>query len=234
MEAIMKRFLYILFFCFSLIHAQEYMITFFGFPAVDVNMKIDSNKIDFNTKTVGFIDLIWPTSNHYSVEYDLNHYGILSFEKNIRQGSTKYTSSSNYSSSDSLLNYDEQALKRMPEIQSIFTLLVQVQKEPVYALDTKWFSMDHDGKLYSARFLWADTSTISLADSDIICDHYRLDIKAEEDVTSLPEQSDYFMDNIIESEAIRQVWVEQSGRRRIIQAAVKVFGINIIARIKHV
>ncbi len=230
----MKLFLYVLIFCISLINAQEYTITFFGFPAVDVKMKIDSNKIDFNTKTVGFIDLIWPTSNHYSVEYDLNHYGILEFEKHIRQGSTKYTSSANYSSSDSLLNYEKRALKRIPEIQSIFTLLVQVQKEPVDALDTKWFSMDHDGKLYSARFLWADTSTISLADSVIICDHYRLDIKAEEDVTSLPEQSDYFMDNIIESKAIRQVWVEQSGRRRIIQAAVKVFGINIIARIRHV
>jgi hypothetical protein len=94
--------------------------------------------------------------------------------------------------------------------------------------------MDHDGKLYSARLLWADTSTISLADSVIICDHYRLDIKAEEDVTSLPEQSDYFMDNIIESKAIRQLWVEKSGQHRIIQATVKVFGINIIARIKHV
>jgi len=230
----MKLFLYVLIFCISLINAQEYTITFFGFPAVDVKMKIDSNKINFNAKTVGFIDLIWPTSNHYSVEYDLNHYGILEFEKHIRQGSTKYTSSANYSSSDSLLNYEKRALKRIPEIQSIFTLLVQVQKEPVDALDTKWFSMDHDGKLYSARFLWADTSTISLADSVIICDHYRLDIKAEEDVTSLPEQSDYFMDNIIESKAIRQVWVEQSGRRRIIQAAVKVFGINIIARIRHV
>ncbi len=230
----MKLFLYVLIFCISLINAQEYTITFFGFPAVDVKMKIDSNKIDFNAKTVGFIDLIWPTSNHYSVEYDLNHYGILEFEKHIRQGSTKYTSSANYSSSDSLLNYEKWALKRIPEIQSIFTLLVQVQKEPVDALDTKWFSMDHDGKLYSARFLWADTSTISLADSVIICDHYRLDIKAEEDVTSLPEQSDYFMDNIIESKAIRQVWVEQSGRRRIVQAAVKVFGINIIARIRHV
>ena len=230
----MKLFLYVLIFCISLINAQEYTITFFGFPAVDVKMKIDSNKINFNAKTVGFIDLIWPTSNHYSVEYDLNHYGILEFEKHIRQGSTKYTSSANYSSSDSLLNYEKRALKRIPEIQSIFTLLVQVQKEPVDALDTKWFSMDHDGKLYSARFLWADTSTISLADSVIICDHYRLDIKAEEDVTSLPEQSDYFMDNIIESEAIRQLWVENSGQRRIIQAAVKVFGINIIARIRHV
>ena len=230
----MKRFLYVLFFCFSLIHAQKYTITFFGFPAVDVNMEIDSNKIDFKAKTVGLIDLIWPASNHYSVKYDMNHYGILSFEKNIRQGSTSYTSSANYSSSDSVLNYDKQALKRIPEIQSIFTLLLQVQKEPVDALDTKWFSMDHDGKLYSARLLWADTSTISLADSGIICDHYRLDIKAEEDVTSLPEQSDYFMDNIIESKAIRQLWVEKSGQHRIIQATVKVFGINIIARIKHV
>jgi hypothetical protein len=122
----------------------------------------------------------------------------------------------------------------VPEIQTIFTLLARVQKESVEALDTKWFPMDHDGELFSARFLWADTSTISIANSTILCDHYRLDIKAQDDVTSTPEQSDYFMNNIVSPEVVRQIWVEKNGLRRIIQATVNIYGIKIIAKINHV
>ena len=234
METIMKRLLYILFLCFWFIHAQDYKITFFGLPAVDVNMAVDENKINFSVQTVGLINLIWPTENQYAVTYNSSHFGLLNYEKKIKQGTNKYKLTAVYYPEDSTLHYEQTTLKRVPEIQTIFTLLAQVQKEPIDAIDTKWFPMDHDGQLFSARLLWADTSTITIEDSSIICNHYRLDIKAEEDVTSLHEQSDYFMNNIVAPEAVRQLWVEKSGRRRIIQASVKIYGINIVARIKNV
>ena len=234
METIMKRLLYILFLCFWFIHAQDYKITFFGLPAVDVNMAVDENKINFSVQTVGLINLIWPTENQYAVTYNSSHFGLLNYEKKIKQGTNKYKLTAKYYPEDSTLHYEQTTLKRVPEIQTIFTLLAQVQKEPIDAIDTKWFPMDHDGQLFSARLLWADTSTITIEDSSIICNHYRLDIKAEEDVTSLHEQSDYFMNNIVAPEAVRQLWVEKSGRRRIIQASVKIYGINIVARIKNV
>ena len=234
METIMKRLLYILFLCFWFIHAQDYKITFFGLPAVDVNMAVDENKINFSVQTVGLINLIWPTENQYAVTYNSSHFGLLNYEKKIKQGTNKYKLTAKYYPEDSTLHYEQTTLKRVPEIQTIFTLLAQVQKEPIDAIDTKWFPMDHDGQLFSARLLWADTSTITIEDSSIICNHYRLDIKAEEDVTSLHEQSDYFMNNIVAPEAVRQLWVEKSGRRRIIQASVKIYGINIVAKIKNV
>ena len=230
----MKRLLHILFLCFWFIHAQDYKITFFGLPAVDVNMAMDENKINFSVQTVGLINLIWPTENQYAVTYNSSHFGLLNYEKKIKQGTNKYKLTAEYYPEDSTLHYEQTTLKRVPEIQTIFTLLAQVQKEPIDAIDTKWFPMDHDGQLFSARLLWADTSTITIEDSSIICNHYRLDIKAEEDVTSLHEQSDYFMNNIVAPEAVRQLWVEKSGRRRIIQASVKIYGINIVARIKNV
>jgi len=234
METIMKRLLYILFLCFWFIHAQDYKITFLGLPAVDVNMAMDENKINFSVQTVGLINLIWPTENQYAVTYNSSHFGLLNYEKKIKQGTNKYKLTAKYYPEDSTLHYEQTTLKRVPEIQTIFTLLAQVQKEPIDAIDTKWFPMDHDGQLFSARLLWADTSTITIEDSSIICNHYRLDIKAEEDVTSLHEQSDYFMNNIVAPEAVRQLWVEKSGRRRIIQASVKIYGINIVAKIKNV
>ena len=230
----MKRLLYILFLCFWFIHAQDYKITFFGLPAVDVNMAVDENKINFSIQTVGLINLIWPTENQYAVTYNSSHFGLLNYEKKIKQGTNKYKLTAKYYPEDSTLHYEQTTLKRVPEIQTIFTLLAQIQKESIDAIDTKWFPMDHDGQLFSARLLWADTSTITIEDSSIICNHYRLDIKAEEDVTSLHEQSDYFMNNIVAPEAVRQLWVEKSGRRRIIQASVKIYGINIVARIKNV
>jgi len=230
----MKRLLHILFLCFCIIHAQDYKITFLGLPAVDVNMAMDENKINFSVQTVGLINLIWPTENQYAVTYNSSHFGLLNYEKKIKQGTNKYKLTAKYYPEDSTLHYEQTTLKRVPEIQTIFTLLAQVQKEPIDAIDTKWFPMDHDGQLFSARLLWADTSTITIEDSSIICNHYRLDIKAEEDVTSLHEQSDYFMNNIVAPEAVRQLWVEKSGRRRIIQASVKIYGINIVAKIKNV
>jgi len=230
----MKRLLHILFLCFWFIHAQDYKITFLGLPAVDVNMAMDENKINFSVQTVGLINLIWPTENQYAVTYNSSHFGLLNYEKKIKQGTNKYKLTAKYYPEDSTLHYEQTTLKRVPEIQTIFTLLAQVQKEPIDAIDTKWFPMDHDGQLFSARLLWADTSTITIEDSSIICNHYRLDIKAEEDVTSLHEQSDYFMNNIVAPEAVRQLWVEKSGRRRIIQASVKIYGINIVAKIKNV
>ena len=230
----MKRLLHILFLCFCIIHAQDYKITFLGLPAVDVNMAMDENKINFSVQTVGLINLIWPTENQYAVTYNSSHFGLLNYEKKIKQGTNKYKLTAKYYPEDSTLHYEQTTLKRVPEIQTIFTLLAQVQKEPIDAIDTKWFPMDHDGQLFSARLLWADTSTITIEDSSIICNHYRLDIKAEEDVTSLHEQSDYFMNNIVAPEAVRQLWIEKSGRRRIIQASVKIYGINIVARIKNV
>ena len=230
----MKRLLHILFLCFCIIHAQDYKITFLGLPAVDVNMTMDENKINFSVQTVGLINLIWPTENQYAVTYNSSHFGLLNYEKKIKQGTNKYKLTAKYYPEDSTLHYEQTTLKRVPEIQTIFTLLAQVQKEPIDAIDTKWFPMDHDGQLFSARLLWADTSTITIEDSSIICNHYRLDIKAEEDVTSLHEQSDYFMNNIVAPEAVRQLWIEKSGRRRIIQASVKIYGINIVAKIKNV
>lgn len=234
METMKKQWVYSLVFCLFSLHGQEYAITYFGFSAADVKMDMGENQISFNVQTIGLIDFIWPTTNHYAVTYDKDHFGVVTFAKKIKQGSTKYTVSAEYDQGDSVLKYETHAPQRLPHIQSIFTMLARVQKESVEELDTKWFSMDHDGQLFSTRLLWADTSTITVADSRILCDHYRLDIKAEEDVTSLPEQSDYFMNNIIAPGLVRQLWVEKSGRQRIIQAAVKIYGINIVARIKNV
>ena len=43
---------------------------------------------------------------------------------------------------------------------------------------------------------------------------------------------DYFTDNITSSEALRQLWVEQIGKRRIIKATVSIYGMGVTAELQ--
>ena len=43
------------------------------------------------------------------------------------------------------------------------------------------------------------------------------------------DESDYFMENIIDESSVRQIWVEKNNNKRIIKASVKVYGFPIEA-----
>jgi len=219
---------------FSFGFGQQYTITLFDFPFVEVMMEPSPGTLIFKTKTTGLLDLFWPTDNTYSVSYDSASFNFKQTKKEIHQGSVKYSLEGVYDSKKELLVYDDIILKRPPDIQTIFSMLARIQESDGRKLDSKWFPMEHDGRLFETRFLFAGEDTVSVNRKDIVCDHYRLDINPVEDVTSLPVQADYFMNNIISTEAIRQVWVEKTFPFRIIQASVKLYGLNIVARIVHV
>ena len=92
--------------------------------------------------------------------------------------------------------------------------------------------MNHEGVPHRARFLWAGTDTLDINNADIVCDHYRLDIeKAKGDSVQITPW-DYFTDHVASSEALRQIWVEQGGCRRIAKATVSIFGMTVIAEIQ--
>ncbi len=229
----MRIYLLICFTLFSQLYGQNYTITIFGFPFVSVTMDKTPGELTFQTQTTGLLDYLWPTDNTYFISYDSSDYHFKQFEKKIHQGSVTYSINAKYDHEKEHLFYDDIALNRPPEIQTIFSMLVRVQEQHKEDLDSKWFPMEHDGQLFEARYLWAETDTILINRDEKICDHYRLDIKAIEDVTSLPEQSDYFMNNITAKEAIRQIWVEKSSPRRIVQVSVTMYGLNIIAKLTH-
>ena len=43
------------------------------------------------------------------------------------------------------------------------------------------------------------------------------------------ENSDYFMENIVDDNSVRQIWVEKNNNKRIIKASVKVYGFPLEA-----
>ena len=218
----------------SLLYPQNYNITFIGLNAMTIKMELTDSTSHFDTQTTGIFDFIWPTANQYYTTFDQKSYGMRSYEKNVHQGANKYSVTAKYDVQDSVLIFNDVRLERGYNIQSIFTMLARIQYQGKDDLDTKWFSLEHEGILCKTRLLWADTATVTINDQSILSDHYRLDIKVIEDVTSIPERSDYFMKNIIQPNIIRQIWVEKNDKKRIIQAAVKIQGLHIIARIVNV
>ena len=96
-------------------------------------------------------------------------------------------------------------------------------------LDTKWFPVDHESCRYKGRFLWSETVRVSALNKEILCDHYRLDlIKVDKEKCNM-ENSDYFMENIVDDNSVRQIWVEKNNNKRIIKASVKVYGFPLEA-----
>jgi hypothetical protein len=217
----------------SCLFGQEYTITVFGAPFVSVSMERGGGELTFHTETTGILDYLWPVDNTYFISYDSSNYGFRQFEKQINQGSVSYSLKAHYDPDKKQVLYDNIALYRTPDVQTIFSMLLRVQEENIEELDTKWFLMEHDGQLYESRYLWAETDTVLIRNHKFFCDHYRLDIKKVEEVPSLPEQPDYFMNNITENKAIRQIWVEKTNSQRIVKASVKLYGLTFIAKLDH-
>ena len=122
-------------------------------------------------------------------------------------------------------------IKTNKPTKNIFSLLAMSQSLSYEELDTKWFVFEHEGKIGNARFLWADTASIFFRDKKILCDHYRLDIRIENDQIKLNDKSDYFMDQIISPDIIRQLWISREPIKQIIKASIEIKGIKVIASI---
>ncbi len=233
----MKKLLfYILLVQLSIMSAREdYTISFLGIVWVYVTMdKPQPGQLDFGTRTTGLIDLIWPVDNKYNTDYDTVAFGVNSFEKNIRQGSFRQKLNLKVNRSSGLFTYDGKTeVKRPSDTQTIYTMLARVGEQDPDQLDGRWFPMEHEGKPFEFRLLWAGEDDINIGRKTYSCDHYRLDIRAAAgQKTKIVNQTDYFSEYIIHPDAVRQLWVETSGSRRIIMASVKLFGFNLEARLE--
>ena len=195
-------------------------------------MEASENALSFHAKTVGMIHLIWPVDNHYFTQFDSISFGIRRYTKLINQGKYSGQLDCYYDTTNSQLTYNDESVFVTDSVQNIFTLLARVSYQPVEDLDTKWFPMNHEGAPHRARFLWAGTDTININDSDIVCDHYRLDIEQDKGKSVQLSAWDYFTDHVASSEAIRQIWVEQGRKRRISKATVSIYGMTVTAIIQ--
>ena len=215
------------------ISAQEYTISVFGLPIAEVKQtRSHHSTISFETRNTGIADLIWPAKNFYSAQFDSASFGIRGWDKKIRQGEFKKKLSVDFNPATTELVYgSKNKVQITDKTQTIFTLLAMVQTADYRELDTHWFPFEHEGQLGKARLVWSDTTTINYRENKELCDHYRLDIIIDDDSGKFWEKSDYFMDEIIASGIIRQLWVSRETQKRIIQASIKTMGLPLIALI---
>ncbi len=195
-------------------------------------MESSSNVLNFNTKTVGLIQSIWSVDNHYKTEFDSLTFGVRKYTKNIQQGSYSGILNCKYNPTDSTLNYDGNLVSVPDSIQNIFTLLARVSQQSPEYLDTKWFPMNHEGSRHRARFLLAGVENLEIGDENISCDHFRLDIEQTGEASIQVSPYDYFMDHVASAKALRQIWVEQTDKRRIVKASVSVYGMTVTAELQ--
>ena len=196
-------------------------------------MESSKNTLSFHTKTLGLIYSIWPVDNHYFTQYDSISFGIRHYTKSIYQGGYAGELNCTYEPNDSQLNYNSQSVSVVDSIQNIFTLLARASYQSAEYLDTKWYPMIHEGGPHRARYLWVGTETLEINNMNILCDHYRLDIEEIDGPSIQVAPDDYFTDHIASIDALRQVWVEQSGKHRIIKASVSIYGMTVTAELQN-
>ena len=228
---IMKPFLLFLL-LLTLTYSQHYSISVWGFNTTDVvQTKNDSGSIEFNAQNRGFFDVIWPTKNHYKTIFDKKNFSIKSYNKKIRQGAYQ-TSLICVKNSDQSLTYNKKKkIKTYESTYNIFSMLAMVQSKKKDSIDTEWFNYEHEGQLGLARFLWSDTVNIWDGKDSILCDHYRFDIKITDSTQSL-NNNDYFMKNITNNNAVKELWVSCTKPKKIIAAKIKLGGFNLKAIIQ--
>ena len=211
-----KRLLFI--FTTVSIFGQDFNISVYGITVAKATWKLYDDKVDLEYKTKGLANLIWPAENIYSTRFDPDNYNFYSFTKEINQGILNQSIFLNMKN-DSLIYNGKHRIRTKPTY-NLFSLLALIQKNFKPELDTKWLLFEHEGALFNGRFVSAGLDTIDYNGENIVCDHFRLDIKKNSEEESFLDETDRLMSYSTKEKTIRQIWVERNGNRRIIKANI--------------
>jgi len=206
----------------TIICGQNYSANVYGLPMAKIQYKLISDSITLKVETIGIIDAIWPIKNAYTTNFDTTHFGLITFKKKIKQDNLKQ--SVLIELKNEVLHYNNQTKDRSDSTQTMFTMFARLNRQHQEILDTKWFEIDHEGKLMRGRFLWGETETIKVGNTNILCDHIRMDMEYLNGSNGFLESTDRLMHYAPDPDAVRQIWVERNGNRRIIKVSMTAYG----------
>ena len=205
------------------IRSQEYDVSIWGIPVGTAEIQQDTDEeITLLIKSNEFIDYVFPIDLEYYSKFNKINYSIVETKKTTEQK----TEGQNYEAvlaKDNILIYSKKdSIFIETNTHSLLSFLVKLMNSPVDSIDTKWFNLENEGTLYETRFLWNDTTTISIDNEDILCDHYRLDLKMIDDDNKIFEKTDYFNKLFFDINSIRQIWLEKwQKKQRIVKITIK-------------
>ena len=206
----------------TIICGQNYSANVYGLPMAKIQFKSISDSITLKVETVGLINAIWPIKNAYTTNFDTTHFGLITFKKKIKQDNLKQ--SVLIELKNEVLQYNNQTRDRSDSTQTMFTMFARLNRQHQEKLDTKWFEIDHEGKPMRGRFLWGETETIKVNNTNILCDHIRMDMEYLDESNGFLERTDRLMHYAPDPDAVRQIWVERNGNRRIIKVSMTAYG----------
>ena len=206
----------------TIICGQNYSANVYGLPMAKIQFKSISDSITLKVETIGLIDAIWPIKNAYTTNFDTTHFGLITFKKKIKQDNLKQ--SVLIELKNEVLQYNNQTRDRSDSTQTMFTMFARLNQQHQEDLDTKWFEIDHEGKPMRGRFLWGETETIKVNNTNILCDHIRMDMEYLNESNGFLDSTDRLMHYAPDPDAVRQIWVERNGNRRIIQISMTAYG----------
>ena len=226
--------LFIIVLLYGNIRCQKYDVTIWGLHVGTAELQQEKDEdITFILKSNDFIDYVLPINLIYYSKFNKNNYTIVETKKTTEQK----TEEQNYEAilkSENLLVYNVQdSIHLEQNTHSLLSLFVKLMNSPVDSIDTKWFNLENEGILYKTRLLWNDTTTILINNENILCDHYRLDLKMLDDDKKLFEKTDYFNELFFDINSVRQIWIEKwQKQQRIIKITIKNNLVNLRIAIK--
>jgi hypothetical protein len=211
--------------------SQIYDLTVLGIKIGEVTYSYPSkDQIIISAHSVGIIDYFFPFKNDYITTYDTLSYGLRSYKKVIHQGEFKQRVSGLWNDETGEFEYKKHDSITLPDsCMNIFIFLEKLSRTPDSLIDTQWFPLEHEGNYFKTRVLLADTDQVKLNNDSILCNHFRLDLMPENELKKMFDQTDYFSQNIIHPEAVKQIWVEKKSPGQIVKASVKSGFITVIA-----
>ena len=210
-----------------------YDITVYGIKCGEISFYNNQNsELKIKTHSIGLINYFFPFDNEYNVNYDSSSFNMINYSKTIKQGQFKQTLFGVWDHKKNKIKYEGHVdLPRTNPSLTILSFLTMIRQVSKNELDTKWFPIEHEGKLFKSRVLFSDSVNLDYNGSSILCNHFRLDLIPDSKKKIL-DQSDYFNNNIVRSDAIRQLWVENLNKKRILKASVKIGFIEVVAILK--
>ena len=219
----MNKIILILFSIVCLAQAQNYNVTIWGVPVGTAKIKQDADgEIIFNLKSKEFIDYIFPVDLEYYSKFDKKSYTVIENKKTTELGTEEQKYEAVLKQGNIFVYDEENSISLEPNTHSLLSLLVKIMNSSVDSIDTKWHNLENEGILYKTRVLWNDTTTVSINNEDIKCDHYRLDLKMLDDDKKIFKKTDYFNELFFDINSIRQIWVEKwQKQQRIIKIVIR-------------
>ena len=219
---------------FGSVDTLHYDLTVFGIKCGEISyLYPQNNQLFITTYSTGIVDYIFPFKNDYNTTFDTSFYGVKHYNKIIRQGEFKQRLAGKWDAVSKKFKYEKlESFQRPDSCMNLFTFFARLNKERGDMLDTQWFPVEHEGNLFKSRVLIADTITMESSGLSVLCNHFRFDLIPLNDQIKMLDRSDYFSQNIIRTEAIKQVWVEQNNPRRIMKASVQIGPITITATLR--